>query len=214
MSNTALIVVDVQNDFMPGGALAVPEGDEVIPVINKLMGARRGDPDKGFDYVIATQDWHPADHGSFASNHGGAEVGEVRKLDGLDQIMWPDHCVQGSQGALFVDGLNTEYFLEIFTKGEDPLVDSYSGFYDNARRNSTGLTSYLRQRDVEKVYVVGVATDYCVKFTVLDAIEDGFDTYLIEDACRGVDLNEGDVESAVEGMRNAGAEVVNSEEVL
>ena len=201
----ALIVVDVQNDFMPDGALPVPDAYATIPVINDLMDR--------YDLVVATQDWHPADHGSFASNHEGATPGEVRELDGLDQIMWPDHCVQNTPGAAFVDGLNTDRFDRIFQKGTDPRVDSYSGFFDNARRHTTGLAAYLRDQGVDEVHVCGVATDYCVKFTVLDALSEGFATTLIPDACRGVDLNPGDVDRAIDDMRQAGARVAPSAEL-
>ncbi|MFU8804573.1 MAG: bifunctional nicotinamidase/pyrazinamidase [Bradymonadaceae bacterium] len=163
-----------------------------------------------FDLVVATQDWHPPNHGSFASNNPGAEPGEIRKLDGLDQIMWPDHCVQNTKGAEFVDGLRTERIDEVFQKGTDPKVDSYSGFYDNARRHATRLADYLRDNGVDEVYVVGVATDYCVKFTVLDALSEGFDVSVVVDATRGVNREEGDVDRAIEEMAAAGAKVVES----
>ncbi|MFU8806796.1 MAG: bifunctional nicotinamidase/pyrazinamidase, partial [Bradymonadaceae bacterium] len=158
----ALIVVDVQNCFMPDGSLPVRDGYAVVPIINELMDR--------FELVVATQDWHPPDHGSFASNNPGAKPGEIRELDGLDQIMWPDHCVQNTKGAEFAEGLRTERFDKVFQKGTDPKVDSYSGFYDNVRRHATGLADFLRGRGVDEVYVCGVATDYCVKFTVLDAL--------------------------------------------
>ena len=156
----ALIVVDVQNDFVPGGALAVPEGDRVVPLCNALANS--------FDLVVATQDWHPADHGSFAANHPGRKVGEVIDLQGLQQILWPVHCVQNTPGAQFVHGLDTSRFARIFQKGTDPAIDSYSGFFDNGHRRSTGLGDYLRSNNVTDVYVCGLATDYCVKFTALD----------------------------------------------
>lgn len=201
-TNEALIVVDMQKDFMDDGALPVRGAYEIIGTINEWMDR--------FDLVLATQDWHPTNHGSFASNHEGASPGEIRQLAGLDQIMWPDHCVQHTDGAEFVEGLNTEQFTEIFQKGRDPEVDSYSGFYDNAHRNSTGLASYLKGKKIDAVYICGVATDYCVKFTVLDALQEGFETFLIRTATAGVNQNPGDVEKAIEAMNSAGAQIVDS----
>jgi nicotinamidase/pyrazinamidase len=187
---TALLIVDIQNDFLPGGALAAPGGDGIVPLVNQLM------PE--YDLVVATQDWHPADHGSFAANHDGRKVGERIDLHGLEQVLWPVHCVEGSPGADFAPGLDTDRIDHVVRKGLDPAVDSYSGFFDNGHRNPSGLAEYLRDQDVTHVHVVGIATDYCVKFTALDALAEGFRTTLIEDACRGVDLNAGDVERAVE----------------
>lgn len=198
----ALILVDIQNDFCPGGALAVAHGDEVVPVANELA--------KKFELVVATQDWHPADHGSFAANHPGKQPYEVMDLHGLDQVLWPVHCVQGSGGAAFVDALETGAITKVFQKGTDPTVDSYSGFYDNGRRKATGLGDYLRGRGVRQAYVLGLATDYCVKFTALDAASEGFDTYLVEDGCRGVELTPGDSEAAVTEMRDAGVTILQS----
>jgi nicotinamidase/pyrazinamidase len=204
----ALILVDIQNDFVPGGALAVPEGDAVVPVANKLQEAG------GFDRIVATQDWHPADHGSFAANHPGRKVGEVIDLNGLRQILWPVHCVQETRGASFVDGLSTLHIDRVFTKGTDPSIDSYSGFFDNGHRRATGLGDYLMAEGVTDVYVLGLATDYCVKFTALDARQLGFNTFLVEDGCRGVNLTPGDVGRAVEEMKSAGVRVLNSDQVL
>lgn len=197
----ALIVVDVQNDFMPDGALPVPAAWDVIEPVNALMASFR---EQG-SLVVATQDWHPRNHGSFASNNPGTRPGELHELAGLAQVMWPDHCVHGTPGAEFVPALRTELIDHIVQKGMDPTVDSYSGFFDNARRHDTGLTEWLQSRGVTEVVVCGVATDYCVKFTVLDALSQGFATTLVEDACRGVDLNPGDVESALGAMAEAGA---------
>jgi nicotinamidase/pyrazinamidase len=201
-----LIIVDLQNDFLPGGALPVPEGDRIVPVVNSLQ--------LRFDLVVATQDWHPADHGSFAANHPGRSPGEVIDLQGLPQILWPIHCVQESSGADFAPGLDRSRWDRVFQKGTDPAIDSYSGFHDNGHRQSTGLGDYLREKKVTDVYVVGLATDYCVKFTVLDALQMGFRTHLIEDACRGVNLQPGDVSAAVEVMRAAGARIVDSKSIL
>ena len=202
----ALIIVDLQNDFLPSGALPVPEGDRIVPVVNRLQPR--------FDLIVATQDWHPANHGSFAANHEGRSPGEVIDLQGLPQILWPVHCVQDTPGADFAPGLDGSRWDCVFRKGTDPAIDSYSGFYDNGHRQSTGLGEYLREKGVTDVYVVGLATDYCVKFTVLDALQLGFRAHLIEDACRGVNLQTGDVAAAVEAMRKAGAQILSSEAVL
>ena len=198
----ALILVDLQKDFMPGGALPVPGGDEVIPIANELQ--------RQFPLIIATQDWHPADHGSFAANHPGKEPGERIDLDGLEQILWPVHCVQDTPGAAFVANLDTSRIERVFPKGTDPTIDSYSGFFDNGHRKATGLGDYLAEREVDTVYILGVATDYCVKFTALDAAELGFMTFLIEDGCRGVNLRPDDVEKAIEEMQRAGVSLVGS----
>src|SRR5512147_565922 len=172
-----LILVDLQNDFLPGGALAVPEGDKVIPVVNKLQPM--------FPLVVATQDWHPANHGSFATNHPGRKVFEQIVLNGLPQTLWPVHCVQGTRGAELAAALNRERIAKVFPKGTDPGIDSYSGLFDNGHRKSTGLGEWLKEQGVTHVYVCGLATDYCVKFTALDAAQMGFKTWLVEDACRG-----------------------------
>ena len=199
----ALILVDIQNDFLPGGALAVPRGDEVIPVANRVS--------PGFDPVVATQDWHPPDHGSFAANHPGKKVGEVIDLHGMPQVLWPVHCVQGTTGAAFAPALDVSRVRRVFQKGTDPAIDSYSGFFDNGHRRPTGLAEYLREQSVTDVYVMGLATDYCVKFTALDAVQRaGLRTHLIEDGCRGVNLHPGDSEAAITEMRAAGVDVVRS----
>jgi nicotinamidase/pyrazinamidase len=200
-----LILVDIQNDFVPGGALAVPEGDQIIPLVNKLQSS--------FDLVVATQDWHPANHGSFAANHPGRKPAELIELNGLPQILWPVHCVQNSPGANFVPGLEKDRWDRVFVKGTDPQIDGYSGFFDNGHRQTTGLGNYLREKGVTDVYVAGLATDYCVKFTVLDALKLGFRTHLIEGACRGVELQSGDVRKAVEVMKAAGAEIIRASDL-
>jgi nicotinamidase/pyrazinamidase len=201
----ALILVDIQNDFVPGGALAVPEGDLIVPLINRLQPY--------FDLVVATQDWHPANHGSFAANHPGREPGELIDLQGLSQILWPIHCVQRTAGARFVAELDQSRWDRIFVKGTDPAIDSYSGFFDNGHRRATGLGDYLREKQITDVYVAGLATDYCVKFTALDALSLGFRTHLIEDACRGVNLQPEDVAKAVEEMKTQGIEIVRAENI-
>jgi nicotinamidase/pyrazinamidase len=179
----ALLIIDVQNDFCPGGALAVPDGDAVIPAINNLQ--------PGYDLVVASQDWHPPDHRSFASQHPGQAVGTLTTLDGLPQVLWPDHCVQGTPGAALCDALDQARVAAIFRKGTDRDIDSYSAAFDNGRRKATGLIPYLRGLGVTEVDVVGLATDYCVKATVLDALELGFPVRVHLDGIRAVDLSEG-----------------------
>ena len=201
-----LILVDLQNDFLPGGPLAVPDGDAVIPVVNQLQTL--------FSLVVATQDWHPADHGSFAANHPGKGLFEGIELNELPQTLWPVHCVQGTLGADFAADLNQDRITTIFQKGTDPSIDSYSGFFDNGHRRGTGLGEWLKDKGVTEVYVCGLATDYCVKFTALDAVELGFKTYFIEDASRGVNLQPDDVEQAIEAMKKAGIQVVQSSQLL
>ncbi len=202
----ALILVDLQNDFLPGGALTVPEGDQVIPVANRVQAL--------FDVVVASQDWHPADHGSFAASHPGREPGDQIELAELPQILWPIHCVQDSPGARLAPGLETSRIDRIFYKGSDPQIDSYSCFHDNGHRRSTGLAEYLRDRGVDTVFILGLATDYCVKFSVLDAVEEGFVVHLVFDGCRGLDLEPGDVDRALEEMREAGATLISGQDLL
>jgi nicotinamidase/pyrazinamidase len=201
----AFVIVDIQNDFLPGGALAVNRGDSIIPVVNQLA--------KRFELVVATQDWHPKDHKSFASNHLGKKPGEVIKLQGLDQILWPDHCVQNTHGAAFADRLEVSKINRIFVKGTDPDIDSYSGFFDNGHLKSTGLGDYLRKCDVDEVYIAGLATDYCVKFTALDSIDEGFKTCVFADATLAVNLHPDDYEKAIDEMRNEGVEVLVSQDL-
>lgn len=200
-----LLLIDLQNDFCPGGALAVDEGNLLIPIANALMPK--------FDLVIATQDWHPATHGSFAANHPWRRPGQVIDLNGLPQVLWPIHCVQESFGAEFVQSLNTAGIHKVFVEGTDPEIDSYSGFFDNGHRKATGLGDYLKEMGVSEVWVMGIATDYCVKFTVLDALELGFKVNLIEDACRGVNLQAGDVTQAVTDMQSKGATIVQVQDI-
>lgn len=196
----ALLLIDIQNDFVPGGSLAVPRGDEVIAVANHLM------PE--YEFVVATQDWHPAGHKSFASEHAGRNVGEVIRWDGLEQVLWPDHCVQGTPGAELCPALHTKRLDTVIRKGTDVNIDSYSGFFDNGHRKATGLATLLWHRGADVVDVMGLATDYCVKFTALDAVAEGFETRLLLEGCRGVELRPGDCEQAVEEMRAAGVEIV------
>jgi nicotinamidase/pyrazinamidase len=198
----ALVLVDLQYDFLPGGALAVANGDETIKVATRLMPR--------FDTVVATQDWHPRDHKSFAANNPGKQVGELSELDGLPQVMWPVHCVQGTRGADLHDDLERSKITAVFRKGIDPTIDSYSGFFDNGHRKATGLDAWLKQKKITKLFVLGLATDYCVKFTVLDARQLGYETVLVEDGCRGVNLQPGDDAAAIAEMTAAGATVTTS----
>lgn len=202
----ALIVVDIQNDFLPGGALAVPEGDRIIPLANALQPA--------YDVVVASQDWHPADHGSFAANHPGHKIGERIDLHGLEQILWPVHCVKGTVGAEFSTALDTARIERVFQKGIDHTIDSYSALFDNGHRRATGMVDYLKERGVDTVHLCGLATDYCVKFTALDALQSGFQVAVLRDACRGVNLEPGDAEGALQAMADAGVRVMTSETIL
>lgn len=202
----ALIIIDTQNDFCPGGKLPVPHGDEIIPLINQLQEV--------FELVIATQDWHPSDHMSFACNHPGHEVGEIMIQDGLEQILWPAHCVQGSDGARLHPGLHTQKIHKIVYKGTDPKIDSYSAFFDNGKRHATDLATYLQAMQVTEVYLVGLATDYCVKYSALDAVALGLKVSVITDACRGIDLHPGDVTRALDDMTHAGVTLMTTAQLL
>jgi nicotinamidase/pyrazinamidase len=202
----ALILVDLQNDFCPGGALPVEEGDKTIPVANRLIDS--------FDLVVATQDWHPKDHGSFAANHPGMDIGAITELGGLPQILWPVHCVQGSEGAEFVKSLNQNNINKVFVKGTNKNIDSYSGFFDNGHKKSTGLHDFLQQNNVESVFIMGLALDYCVKYTAIDAANLGYKTYLVQDGCRGVGLNAEDIPEALEAMKSNGIIITNSGKIL
>lgn len=176
-----LILIDVQNDFMPYGALPVPEGDQIVPIINKIIYK--------FDLVVATQDWHPKDHISFASNHKEKKPFDIIDLDGFQQTLWPDHCVQGTSGAEFHPDLEIKPIEAIFRKGTNPNIDSYSGFYDNLHKKNTGLAGYLREKNAKDLYFVGLATDYCVYYSIMDALNEGFNVFLIEDATRAINKN-------------------------
>ena len=191
----ALIVIDVQNDFCPGGALAVAGGDEIVPGINALMTEFRA--------VVLTQDWHPAGHSSFASSHEGAEPFSVTEMDYGAQVLWPDHCIQGSRGADFHADLNTDRADMIIRKGFRPAIDSYSAFYENDRETPTGLSGYLRSRGVERLTFVGLALDFCVGWSALDGVKEGFTVEVREDLCRAIDLD-GSLEAARDEMRASG----------
>ncbi len=201
----ALLIVDIQNDFCPGGALEVENGNRIIPVINKLS--------EQFDAVIQTQDWHPVDHSSFAASHDGKQPYDTIEKDYGQQVLWPDHCVQGSSGAAFHPDLDTVNTQLIIRKGFREEIDSYSAFYENDHKTVTGLTGYLKNRSINTLYVCGLATDFCVKWSVLDGLNEGFDVLVIEDAVAGIDL-EGSVEAAWDEMEEAGANTVAATELL
>jgi len=201
----ALLLVDIQKDFCPGGALPVPEGDRVVAVANELQ--------RHVDLVVATRDWHPADHCSFAANHPGRAVGDVVEVEGLSQFLWPVHCVRDSDGAEFAPGLAVDGVDHVVDKGTSSAIDSFSGFYDNGHRESTGLADYLREHGVTEVLICGLATDYCVKFTALDAVAEGFATTVVVDGCRGVNVRPGDVDRALADVEAAGCRLVGSEQV-
>lgn len=201
----ALIVVDMQNDFMPGGALGVPDGFKIIPIINELM--------KKFPIVVVTQDWHPHDHVSFITSHPGKKIGDTVIVNGIPQIVWPVHCVRNTKGAELVEGLNKAPIESNFYKGTDKMIDSYSAFFDNARRKSTGLADYLQSRKINDISIVGVATDYCVLYSTIDALDLGFTVTVIEDGCKGINLSPNDVRDALSTMREKGAKIVTSNSI-
>jgi nicotinamidase/pyrazinamidase len=179
--NDVLIVVDVQNDFCPGGALAVPRGDEVVPIINRLAAR--------FRHVVLTQDWHPPGHFSFASTHPGKKPFETIAAPYGPQVLWPDHCVQGTPGAELHRSLQVVHAALVVRKGMDRAIDSYSAFYENDRKTPTGLTGYLRERGFSRVFLAGLAFDFCVRYSAEDARRHGFDVFVVEDACRGLDVD-------------------------
>jgi nicotinamidase/pyrazinamidase len=201
----ALLVIDIQKDFLPGGSLAVEHGDEIIPVVNTLQDS--------FDLVVATQDWHPRDHGSFASCYKGKNPGDIVSLDGVDQILWPDHCVQHSEGAEFADDLNVEKISNIIRKGTDNRIDSYSGFYDNKHKKATGLHDYLQEKKVDTVFITGLATDFCVQYTTLDALGLKYKTYLVKDLTRAVG-GEKAFNDTIKILEQKGAKIVHSDHVI
>lgn len=201
----ALILVDIQNDFLPGGALGVPEGDKIIPEVNQLL-------QKNFDVIVATKDWHPKDHGSFASVHH-KQPGEKIDLYGLEQILWPEHCVQGTRGSEFGSGWDTDKIEKIFYKGTDKTIDSYSTFFDNGHRKSTGLEQYLKDKGVNDIYIAGLTTEYCVAYSALDARKLGFNVFVVVDACKPVNLQKDDEQRALNQIRAAGGHLIRSESI-
>ena len=200
----ALIVVDIQNDFLPGGALAVPRGDETVAIANRLMPL--------FQTVVLTADWHPADHASFASQHAGKSPYDVVPMPYGNQVLWPDHCVAGTTGADFAAGLETVRAHAVIRKGTDKNCDRYSGFLAADRKTPTGLAGYLKSRGVTTVFVCGLATDFCVAWTAQDAAVAGFKTYLIEDASRAIDAG-GSLAAAMAGLKTAGVGVIEKKDV-
>jgi nicotinamidase/pyrazinamidase len=198
----ALLVVDMENDFMPGGALGIKGGDEIVPLINELIPK--------FLLVVASKDWHPPNHCSFASSHPGKKVGDVITIEGVPQILWPVHCVRNTLGAEFTPELDREDFAAIFYKGTDSSIDSYSAFYDNARKKSTGLTEFLKSRNVTEIYIAGLTTEYCVCYSALDAMEEGFQVTIILDACRGINLHPHDVEEGLAKVTAKGGRIISS----
>jgi nicotinamidase/pyrazinamidase len=201
---SVLIVVDVQNCFLPGGSLAVKEGEQIIPVINSLA--------KAFANVVLTQDWHTADHISFASSHGGKKPFEVIKLPYGDQVLWPDHCVQGTPGAAISAEISIPQAELVLRKGHHKTIDSYSAFFEADHKTPTGLAGYLKQRGLSKVFVAGLATDFCVGWTAIDARRSGFETYVVEDACRGIDV-QGSLAKAWAAMVKAGVKRIKSGDI-
>src|SRR5262245_27053677 len=201
----ALIIVDLQNDFLPGGALPVPHGDEVITLANDLQ--------QQFGLVVATKDWHPPNHGSFAANHKGKKPGDRIILDGIEQILWPVHCVQHTYGAEFAHAFDRSRIAHVFHKGTERNIDSYSTFFDNAHLRHTGLARYLERRSIKEIYLMGLALDFCVKYSTLDARHLGLTTYVIVDGCRGIELKPGDIDRALDEMKYAGAVLLKSKEL-
>ncbi|MDX9677461.1 bifunctional nicotinamidase/pyrazinamidase [Pseudomonas zeae] len=204
-SRSALLVIDVQNDFTPGGQLAVPEGDLIVPLINRLA--------RQFTQVVVAQDWHPTGHASFASSHPGHQPYDVIQLPYGEQTLWPDHCVQSTPGAEFHQELDLPHAQLIIRKGCNPDIDSYSAFLEADRRTTTGLSGYLKEREIDTVYMVGLALDFCVMFSALDARAAGFNTYVVLDACRAIDLN-GSLAAAIERMQSAGVGLIQSTELV
>jgi nicotinamidase/pyrazinamidase len=200
-----LLVVDVQNDFCPGGALEVADGDAVLPIANHLIAL--------FDHVVITQDWHPPGHSSFASSHAGRSPLESIEMDYGPQTLWPDHCIQGSNGARLHEGLNVDEADMVIRKGRDPAIDSYSAFYENDKTTPTGLSGYLASRSLSRIFLIGLATDFCVHFSALDARREGFDVVLIEDGCRAIDFN-GSLDQAMSDMQDSGVRFADSTMIM
>lgn len=203
-SRDALLIIDLQNDFCTGGALAVPEGEAIVPVVNKLIDR--------FPHALATQDWHPEGHLSFASSHKDQTPYGTVKLSYGEQVLWPDHCVQGENGSILHKDLNKSALELILRKGFRKEIDSYSAFFENDKSTSTGLSGYLKEREIERVFLCGLATDFCVYYSAIDAIKQGFETFVIADACRAIDLD-GSLAKAMTHMRESGVEILSSDEL-
>jgi len=200
----ALIILDIQNDFTPGGNLEIEQGDSIIPLVNRLQDH--------FNLVVATQDWHPQNHRSFASNNPGKKPFDTTEINGRADTLWPDHCVQGTPGADFHPGLNTKKIAAVFRKGMDPATDSYSGFYDNDHKTPTGLTGYLKTKGVDETYFCGLAGDICVYYSVKDSVKEGFDTTLIEDAA--VPLSNENYTIIRKELSAMGVKIIKSDDIL
>ncbi len=202
--DSALLMIDIQNDFCPGGALAVADGDAVVPVVNSLQ--------QKFQIRVLTQDWHPAGHSSFASSHPGAAPFSMTKMPYGDQVLWPDHCIQGSSGAEFHSGLSTNAADLVIRKGFRKAIDSYSAFFENDRKTPTGLAGYLRERGAASLVLTGLATDFCVYYSAIDAVGHGFEVTLVTDACRAIDLD-GSLDAAMKDMAAKGVSFINSGDI-
>lgn len=205
--NDALIIVDIQNDFMPGGALPVEEGDQIIEDINKVANKVKNSQAK----VVLTQDWHPKNHLSFASNHPGKNPGDEYQTESIGPVLWPDHCVQGSKGAEFHKDLQTIYASAIIRKGYNPEIDSYSGFIENDKRSETGLAGYLKSLNIKRIFICGLALDYCGFYTAMDGIDLGFEVYFIVDLTKGIDIPPGNISNSLKNMRDKGIKFVTKE---
>jgi nicotinamidase/pyrazinamidase len=199
--NEVLIVIDMQNDFCPGGALAVPQGDEIVPIVNRLAAR--------FRHVVLTQDWHPPGHFSFASSHGGKKPFDVIAASYGPQVLWPDHCKQGTPGAAFHPALDIPHAALVLRKGMEPTIDSYSAFYENDRKTPTGLVGYLRERGLSRVFVAGLAFDFCVRYSAEDAQHEGFTVFVVEDACRGINVD-GSVAATRASLANLGVTCISA----
>ncbi len=205
----ALILIDLQNDFCKNGALEVKNGDETISIANSLINKFSQEN----SLILATKDWHPSSHKSFAINSNGT-IGEIGTLNGIPQVWWPVHCIENTKGSEFHPDLNKDLISTIIYKGTNPEIDSYSGFFDNGRLNETTLNSILKENKIDTLYILGLATDFCVKFTVLDALQLGYKVYLVEDGCRGVNLETDSSAKAIEEMKNCGATIIKSIDLL
>lgn len=203
---TALLLVDIQNDFMPGGALEVQKGDQIIPAVKRLI-------ELPFEVILASKDWHPSNHISFAATHH-KQAGEVITVEGIEQILWPVHCVHDTAGSDFYPGWNTDRVHKVFHKGTDPEIDSYSAFFDNSRNKSTGLGEYLKKKGIKTLFLAGLTTEYCVKYSAIDAISMGLQVYVVADACKGVNLRPNDSKNALREMEAAGVLVVSTDEAV
>ncbi|MFW9783693.1 MAG: bifunctional nicotinamidase/pyrazinamidase [Candidatus Heimdallarchaeota archaeon] len=201
----ALIIVDMQYDFMPGGALPVKEGDQIINDINLLAGKFK----KSNAIIVLTQDWHPQEHLSFASNHPGKNPGDLYQTEAIGPVLWPDHCVQGSRGADFHSKLKTDLAYAIIRKGYNPQIDSYSGFIENDKKSETGLAGYLKSLNIKRIFICGLALDYCCYFTAMDGLDFGFEGYLLIDLTRGIDIPPGNISNSLENMKKKNVKFVN-----